>query len=198
MPKITDLETVDPVIEDNQDGTLRISGTVVTPLGDVDKYIEISSDEAGAAFVRISYQMNWERKPLGSLRLGAVTLNPEAFDPDTLFFATHNGGKTLETFALESTPVNHGNPASFLVSANAGLGVTEGVVILGDKYRQLNITIDKKQSAAIGMVSFRKVFPNYFFRHVFSILEMDETSRKKGLAGLGRSEVAITLKAQSF
>jgi hypothetical protein len=196
MPKITDLETVDPVIEDNQDGTVRISGTVATQLGDVDKHIEIGSDETGDAAVRISYQMKWKQRPLGSLRLGAVTLNPEAFDPDTLFFATHNGGNTLETFALDSTPVNHGNPASFLVSANAGLGVTEGLVILGDQYRQLTITIDKKQCAAIGMVSFRKVLPSYFFRHVFSILEMDETSSRSGLVGLGGSEIAITFAAQ--
>lgn len=196
MPKITDLETVDPDIVDNQDGSVRIAGTVTTPLGDVDKYIEIGSDKNGSAAVRISYQMKWEKRPLGSLRLGAVTLNPKAFDPDTLFFATHNGGKTLETFALDSTPVNHGNPASFLVSANAGLGVTEGVVILGDQYRQLTMTIDKKQCAAIGMVVFRKVLPNYFFRHVFSILEMDETSSRKGFVGLGGSEIFINLTAQ--
>jgi hypothetical protein len=130
------------------------------------------------------------------LRLGAVTLNPEAFDQETLFFATHNGGNTLETFALDSTPVNHGNPASFLVSANAGLGVTEGVVILGDQYRQLTMTIDKKQCAAIGMVFFRNVLPSYFFRHVFSILEMDETSSRNGLVGLSGSEISINLTAQ--
>ncbi len=196
-PKITDLETVDPDIVDNQNGTVRISATVMTPLGDVDKHIEITGrDEIGDTAVRIFYRMKWKKRPLGSLRLGAVTLNPEAFDQETLFFATHNGGNTLETFALDSTPVNHGNPASFLVSANAGLGVTEGVVILGDQYRQLTITIDKKQCAAIGMVSFRNVLPSYFFRHVFSILEMDETSSRNGLVGLGGSEIVITLAAQ--
>jgi hypothetical protein len=196
MPKITDLETVDPNIEDNQDGTVRISGTVATPLGDVDKHIEIGCDETGDAAVRISYQMKWKQRPLGSLRLGAVTLNPAAFDRKTLFFATHNGGNTLETFAMEGSPVNHGSPASFLVSANAGLGVTEGIVIIGDREKQINITIDKKQCAAIGMVSFRKVLPNYFFRHVFSILEMDETSSRNGLVGLGRKEVVISIKAE--
>jgi hypothetical protein len=76
------------------------------------------------------------------------------------------------------------------------LGVTEGIVILGDREKQINITIDKKQCAAIGMVSFRKVLPNYFFRHVFSILEMDETSSRNGLVGLGSSEITITLTAQ--
>jgi hypothetical protein len=196
MPKITDLETVDPDIVETQDGTVRISGTVATLLGDVGKHIEIGSDETGDTAVRIFYRMKWKKRPLGSLRLGAVTLNPEAFDPDTLFFATHNGGNTLETFALDSTPVNHGNPASFLVSANAGLGVTEGVVILGDQYRQLTMTIDKKQCAAIGMVFFRNVLPSYFFRHVFSILEMDETSSRNGLVGLSGSEISINLTAQ--
>ena len=198
MPKITDLETVDPVIEDNQDGTLRISGTVVTPAGDVDKQIEISSDDAGYASVGISYQMKWKQRPLGSLRLGAITLNPEVFDPETLFYATHNGGKELEKFPLAGTPVNHGNPASFLVSANAGLGVTEGLVILGDQCRQINITIDRKQCAALGMISFRKVSPNYFCRHVFSILEMDETSNKNALTDLKNSGISITLTARLF
>jgi hypothetical protein len=198
MPKITDLETVDPIIQDNQDGTFRISGTVGTPLGDVDKHIEISSDEAGDTFVRISYRMKWKRRPIGSLRLGAITLNPEAFDPETLFYATHNGGKELEKFALAGTPVHHGNPPSFLVSANAGLGVTEGLVILGDQCRQINITIDKQQCAALGMISFRKVSPNYFCRHVFSILEMDETSNRKGFICLKNSGISITITAQTF
>lgn len=198
IPKITDLETVNPGIENNQDGTVHISGTMVTSLGDVDKHIEISSDEAGSAFVRISYQMNWKQRPLGSLRLGAITLNPEAFDPETLFYATHNGGKELEKFPFAGTPVNHGNPASFLVSANAALGVSEGLVILGDQYRQINIKIDKQKCAALGMISFRKVSPNYFCRHVFSILEMDETSNREGSACLKKTGISITLTARPF
>jgi len=198
MSKITDLETIDPAIEHNQRGTVLVSGSVVTPLGDVDKRIEIGSDEAGYAFVRISYQMKWKKRPLRSLRLGAITLNPEAFDPETLFYATNNGGKELEKFALDSTPVNHGNPASFLVSANAGLGVTEGLVILGDHCKQINITIDKQQCAALGMISFRKVSPNYFCRHVFSILEMDETSNRDNLTDLKNSGISITLTARPF
>jgi hypothetical protein len=199
LPKITDLEKIDPYIEDNQNGYLCVSGTVATNVGDINKKIELGTDKPGDAFVRISYQMQWKQRPLGSLRIGAVTLNPEAFDPETLFFATHNGGKTLERFCLDRTPVNHGNPASFLVSANAGLGVTEGLVVLGDRHKQISTTIDKQCCAALGMISYRIVSPNYFFRHVFSILEMDETSSREGVTCLGRSGISgigITLTAQ--
>ncbi|GAB6145290.1 hypothetical protein [Desulfocicer niacini] len=175
-PKITDLEPLEPVIEKNENGVVTVSGIIKTPVGNIIKRIVVDNNQEGETCVIISYQIQWKNRPMGSLRLGVITLNPEAFDPETLYYATHNGGFDLEKFALSGTTVNHGVPASFLVSANAALGVTGGLVILGDQSKQIHIEIDKTNSAAIGMITHRPVSPNYFFRHMFSLMEMDETS----------------------
>ena len=67
----------------------------------------------------------------GSLRLGYITINPEAFFQPNLFYATHNGGNDLEYFKM-TEPINHGDAVSFLVSAKQALGCTGSVVKLGD------------------------------------------------------------------
>ena len=67
----------------------------------------------------------------GSLRLGYITINPEAFFQPNLFYATQNGGNDLEYFKM-TEPINHGDAVSFLVSAKQALGCTGSVVKLGD------------------------------------------------------------------
>ena len=75
---------------------------------------------------------HWDDWGKGSLRLGHLTLLPDAFDWDKLSLTTHNGGKDCETFRLAGETVDHGAPVSFLVSASHGLGMTEGWAELGD------------------------------------------------------------------
>ncbi|PTN34153.1 glycoside hydrolase family 57 [Desulfonatronum sp. SC1] len=177
-PKVTDLTVVEPVVDESVPGRVSVHGTINTPLGTINKVIVVGTSEQGGPIIRISYALSWQKMPIGSLRLGAVTLNPEAFDPETLFYATHNGGHDLEKFSLHGCEVNHGAPASFLVSASHGLGVTKGQVFLGDKDKQIRIHIDNAQCAAIGLLTHRKVKPDFFCRHAFSVMEMDETSDK--------------------
>jgi hypothetical protein len=175
-PKITDLEMVTPTIDESIPGAIAISGNIDTPLGEIEKRILIGRNLDNSPFVKISFGLKWKKIPIGSLRLGATTLNPEAFDPGTLFYATHNGGYDLEKFYLNNRSVNHGTPASFLVSASHGLGVTSGVVILGDRHIQIHQNIRKEKCAAIGLVTHRATPPSFFTRHIFSLKEMDETS----------------------
>src|SRR6185369_12006778 len=125
--RITDLVPVTPVVTRLEGDGVLIRATVATPLGSIEKRISISDGT-----VTLSTSLNWQELPLGSLRLAAVTLNPQAFDRKTLFYRTHNGGFQAETFLLDDKRVNHGEAASFLVSAKQVLGITEGYVELGD------------------------------------------------------------------
>jgi hypothetical protein len=106
-------------------------------------------------------------------------MNPAAFDRNTLFFRTHNGGNGEETFQVAGGDIDHGSAVSFQVSACNGIGVTGGVVELGDALRSMRVIIDKTESAMIGLVTYRRVGETYFYRVSFSAGEMDETRHSK-------------------
>jgi hypothetical protein len=171
-PKFTDLNPVDPAVGRDEHGDLLVEGAVPTDLGSVVKTIRVSRDS-----VELTYRLEWPELPVGSLRLGDITLQPRAFDRATLFYRCHNGGAQPETFLLDGTRVNHGDNVSFLVSASQAVGITEGVVELGDRARTLRIDVDKTLSALVGMMTYQPIRESYFCRLSFSAAEVDETRR---------------------
>jgi hypothetical protein len=77
---------------------------------------------------------------------------------------------------LGHEPVNHLAPVSALVSASHGLGVTSGLVELGDARRRVRIEVDKSAAAVTGHILYAPVDERYFFRLILSAMEMDDTS----------------------
>ncbi|RLB66489.1 MAG: glycoside hydrolase family 57, partial [Deltaproteobacteria bacterium] len=162
--KITDLTTGAPrweIIEDS----LVVSVEVDTPFGRVRK--EILIDSLNPEF-GIAYRFCWPNCPNGTLRVGHVTLNPELFHHENLFYRTHNGGETAETFYMGNSPFNHLAPVSTLVSSADGLGVTAGVVEIGDDRHSLLVTVDKCSAALTGHIVYAPVDRRYFSRLIFS------------------------------
>ena len=174
QPKVTDLSPVEPSIAVFQSADVVIQGTIATPLGCIVKSIKVLAAECG---LEIGYTFEWNAIPIGSFRVGNVTLNPQAFDRSTLMYRTHNGGRGLETFSLAGTRVRHGDAVSFVVSAGGGMGITGGVVELGDAQRWLSVEVDKAAGALIGLLTYHEVGGSYFCRLAFSAGEMDETRR---------------------
>ena len=190
QPKVTDLDPVEPKIENNK-AWVSISGAVPTPLGPIHKRIRVFADEPRVEF---EYHLEWKTIPIGSLRLGHITLNPAAFDLNTLFYRTHNGGYSKEIFCLAGANIDHGSAVSFLVSSTHGIGVTEGFVELGDAQHCLHIGVDKTMAALIGLITCRRVANSYFCRLAFSAGEMDETRRLKNETKPERIQCRICLR----
>ena len=103
-----------------------------------------------------------------------MTLLPEAFVREQLYYRTHNGG-ALETFVLDGLRVDHGQPVSLLISASHALGLTEGWIELGDPTRRVRIQLDPCQAACVGLLTYRAVKNTYFCRLAFSAGEIDDT-----------------------
>jgi Glycosyl hydrolase family 57 len=171
-PKLTDLNRVEPVVSRDEQGALVVEGTLPTELGPIVKTIRVAH-----ASVELTYRLEWPELPVASLRLGDITLHPHAFDRATLFYRSHNGGVQPDTFTLEGTRVGHGDAVSFLVSASHALGITDGVVEIGDRARTLRIDVDKTAAALVGMVTYQPIRDSYFCRLSFSAAEVDETRR---------------------
>ena len=172
--KVTDLEPIEPEISaGDQPDTLVIRGCVHTSLGPVAKTIWLTGDGG----IRLRFELQWEQLPVGSLRLGHITLHPEAFDGDGLFFETDNGGTLAERFALDGKGIEHGRSVSFLVSSSSSLGMTEGVLKMGDCRRAIVIRTALDRACVVAQMTYMAVQRSYFFRASFSAGELDDTCR---------------------
>ncbi len=130
------------------------------------------NDEA----IECSYHFTDFCRPEASLRLGFITLL-NCDSPAT--FACHNGGYDREYFTV-TEDINHGAPVSSIVSANTGLGATEGEILFGNKNNGVLIKWNPAECAAIPMVSSKKVNDLYLNRLWFSLIEADETLKPGG------------------
>ena len=172
-PKVTDLEWAETSLA--RDGSdVIVSGIVATPLGPIEKVLRF---HAGAPRVDFDIAFHWMEFGKGSLRLGHVTLLPEAFDWDHLSLVTHNGGAAPERFLLAGKTVDHGAPVSFLVSSSHGLGMTEGWAELGDERRRIRVEVDRATAPLLGLLTHKRVGGSLFCQLMLSMLELDDTSR---------------------
>ena len=174
MHKVTDLSPVTPELLGADDG-IAIKARIETEAGIIEKRIWVSD---GEALIEQTVDLAFHTVPFGSLRLCHVTLNPKAFDRNTLFYEAHNGGCAPERFEIEARRIDHSAPISFLVSAGHALGITEGVFSFGDARKAVVVDIDKQTAALVGQVTFRDIGNSYFLRFSPSAGELDETSHR--------------------
>jgi len=175
-PKVTDLEPVEPDICAGDDpGNIMLRGCVNTSLGPVLKTIWVTREGQ----IRLRFELQWEQLPVGSLRLGHITMHPEAFDPESLFFETHNGGVLPERFALEKKGIEHGRSVSFLVSSSSSLGMTEGLLKMGDCQRSIVLRTPLDQASVVAQMTYVPVPGSFFYRASFSAAELDDTCRDR-------------------
>lgn len=179
-PKITDLAPAVPAFSWHPDEeAVWVEACMPTRLGPVFKRWKVFRNRPR---VELHYRLNWSSFPLGSLRLGYVTLNPAAFFRDDLYYRTSTGGESPDTFLLGDERVEQGRAVSFLVSSQEGFTPTDGVVEIGDGRLRLRVEAPPTEAALLALVTCLPVRPSYFFRLCFSAREMDETSRNPGIA----------------
>jgi len=178
--RITDLEPVRSIAVEYEQisESIRVQGKIRLDCGELYKSFRIYRRK-DQPFIDIDYQLDQTHILPGSLRLGYITINPEAFSQQGLFYAVHNGGNDLENFKM-TEPINHGEAVSFLVSAKQVLGCTDSIIKLGDHRHSLNVKIDKSASNLAGMINYQKVGDSYICRLIWSAREMDDTSETTG------------------
>ncbi len=144
-----------------------------SPLGQLWKTFYVYRDEP-----RLDVEYHFRLKdfrPL-SFRLGIMTINPEAFDWDTLRYSTINGGYTPETFYLKGRNVTQDEAVSLSVSTHHCLGATEGWVDISDEEKGVAVITNKSQLYSVPLVHYEEIDGTYFLRVYTSIGEADDTS----------------------
>lgn len=172
--RYTDLRRVTPRYY--LDGrTLRIACELVTPKGPIRKCLTIgASDEALTTRTELPA---WER-PLGIVRLAAVTLLPESFT-SPMYYETELGSDESERFDM-AAEFSHIAPISSLVSSRTGVGATRGRIRVGDSSRAIELSWDPARCAALPMLKHLKARNAALTRIFFSLAELNDTSRRGG------------------
>jgi hypothetical protein len=169
--RVTDLEPCEPEVTE-RDGLLVAAASVPTSLGELPERVTL-----GAGELELSYELSaLGERPMGALRVAAVTLQPDGLGPLTVRCA--QGGAEERFVAPEAgTDVDHGAGVSSLVSARAALGATDGRLVLEDGERGLELAWDPAHAAALPMLSHGVVDGRRWCRVVFSLAELDDTHR---------------------
>jgi hypothetical protein len=169
--KITDLEWCEARRWRDAEGCVFAFARIQTPRGPIEKTMRF---HANTPRVDFDVAFDWADWGKGSLRLGHITLLPDAFDWEKLSLTTHNGGKDSETFSLKDTIVDHGAPVSFLVSSSYGLGMTEGWAEIGDGKTTIRIDVDRTTAPLLGFLTHKRIGGSLFCQFA---LELDETRK---------------------
>jgi len=188
--KVTDLEWCEAHVWRSTEGDQFASAKAGTSKGAIEKIMCFRANEPRVDFDVTFHWSDWSK---GSLRLGHVTLLPDAFDWEKLSLTTHNGGKECETFLLKDTLVDHGAPVSFLVSSSHGLGMTEGWAAIGDGKTTIRIDVDRVTAPLLGFLTHKRIGGSLFCQFVLSALELDETRKPSSyIAGPRRFRFGIS------
>jgi hypothetical protein len=172
--KVTDLEWCETRRWRSSEGHENVSAHIETSKGAIEKMMRFHATEPRVDFDITVHWPDWNK---GSLRLGHITLLPDAFDWEKLSLTTHNGGKEYETFSLKDKLVDHGAPVSFLVSSSHGLGMTEGWATIGDGKTTIGIDVDRTTAPLLGFLTHKRIGGSLFCQFVLSALELDETRK---------------------
>ena len=193
-PKLTDLTQVEPkIVPMSGESGVHIQCQISTPLGPIEKTLSVEWNGE----LRIRYALHWTKMPPGALRIWPITLMPNSFDGNSLMIRTHNGGFSPEKFSLQGGVIDHSRSVSFLVSANAGLGMTEGTLLFGDDRTNLSMTVKQSMGYLVPLVTAFSVGRSYFSRVAFSASECDDTTRKHSVRGRFPKVYELRLAAQS-
>ena len=171
--KITDLEKINPeIIKTEYDVTLKANHG--NNNYKFDKAIILNND--GISFQKKIIINKYEKS---IIRPYSFTFNPEAWDQDSLFIETNNGGDIFERFYLKGKTISHSNIYSSLISARHGFGNTEGVFKIGDKNKIIKFNCEMFLAALVPSIIYKEIDSTYFLRLQFSSCEIDETVKNK-------------------
>jgi glycosyl hydrolase family 57 len=150
-----------------------LSARVAGRFGELWKTIYVYRDEPR---VDVRYHFACRDLRPRSLRLGMLTLDPAAFDPATLAYASTNGGEDVERFALGATRVAQHDPVGLAISARGCVGATEGWIDVGDAEKGVTVVHDPAVLAAVPLVQHTPAGERALTRVFLSLAESDETA----------------------
>jgi len=169
--KVTDLNFVDPEIIDKDNQIIINSKQILNDFNFSNKII-IQNDKI---IIKKNINSNIEEKLI--IHPYNFTINPKAWNQESLFLEIKNGGYKTEKFILKGSDISHGDIFSSLISARHGFGNTDGKLIVGDINKKIIFSCDMSESALIPSIIYKEIDDTFFFRIQYSARELDETMK---------------------
>jgi len=191
--KLTDAHATDLLFaeaEQEHELFIPVRCWIETDLGTIWKTYHVYRDQPR---VDLIVRFQWKSVVPRFFRMGWIPLNPSAFDRETVYYATVNGGDEIERFPLRGENVRQGEPIDALVSSRGGVGASEGWVVLGDAHKGVGFVTRPAQLYSMPLVHYEEQGPG---EHEFSLTlthslgESDDTSHT---LWRGHSTWSITL-----
>lgn len=136
----------------------------------------IISDNTEEVVMKFDF-INWKRNT-SVIRAGNFVLMNQLFDND-LYYQVLTGGKNPELFPM-SASFDHSQAVSSLVSSRTCIPSTDGKIIIGDTNNAFSFEWNMTESACLPMLLNKKTNTDQFTRLIFSLSEIDDTSRAGG------------------
>ncbi len=168
------------VQQNDKEVSIRNKLPKILPNLELIKTISLTEDT-----LKISYNFYAKDLRPASLRLGIITILPHAFDINSLFFKTHQGGFEQETFYLKNNKILQDQPVNHVVTSRHCLGFSEARLTIGDKDKEIEIETDPKKLYCVPLFHFEEIdkdiegikMPRYFCRVYFTICERDDVAQ---------------------
>jgi len=175
--QVTDLNFFEPYIS-RKNNVISLKINIKTENGDIIKQWIVDSTKET---ITLRYKLNWKNPGIGKLSIVPITLNPNAFIQDKLYFLANNGSEKTEKFLLNNIEVDHTKNVSFLVSSNHGLGLTDGKFAIGDNNKRIEISFKPSHAAFLGQLINKKIDNGLFTRFILTGREFDDTAKYNNL-----------------
>ena len=184
--RVTDLVRVEPKVCKLED-CVEVSATIDTQLGSFQKSLRVFADR-----VELFYGLsNWSKRPVGSLRMGFVTLDPAAFGQGQTWLTCAHGG--LPERFLAKGNCEQWEAVSALISARGAYGATEGRLDISNGDNSIELSWNPCVAAVLPLVLRREIDERALLRVGFSMSEIDDTHRE----GAQLADFALTLRPRS-
>jgi len=181
--RVTDLSRVQPRVTEREDH-IEIGATVETEIGALEKVVRVFADHAEVEFGVSA----WNKRPVGSVRAGFVTFDPQTFGGADVRLSCENGGER-ESFCVAGD-CDQWSAVSALISASGAFGATTGSLTVESEAAGLELSWDPGAVAALPLVFRREIGEQVLFRIGFSMSEIDDTHRH----GAPAYDFALTLR----
>lgn len=192
--KITDLNPCTFKTKQNKD-SLSVECEIPFGSGQLKKTFSFDSERSG---IKVRYQFSLEKLPPHVLRTAFLTLNPQVFDAESLYYACHNGGDDLEVFSLQNVrEIDFGRPISHLISSRLVLGATKGYLEFGDSEKKIIVQSDPGSLAGLPSLHYLRLGNNQLLRFFYSLGEIDETSLLQNAPSSSELDFEILIHAEN-
>ncbi|MDB3867957.1 hypothetical protein N9333_03920 [Gammaproteobacteria bacterium] len=127
--------------------------------------------------VSLGYTFKNIKPFIGILRVGNFLFSDLAVKKK-MKIKTMLGGEEFECFEFGDKSFDHTEAVSQFVSSSRGIPATSGVIEISDtKNTGLRFSFENESTFSMPMIKYQKMHPHSFLRLIFSLRELDDTSK---------------------